>query len=525
MITGGEAVVRGLERHDVELVFGIPGTHTLPIYRHLARSTIRHVTPRHEQGAGFAADGYARTSDRPGVCVLTTGPGVMNAATATATAYADSVPQLIISSAVPVPVEGTRSGFLHESRDQRAAIGGLVGKSFYPRSVTEIGAAIDGAFSFFADGRPSPVHIGIPIDVLDQAGPAPGVAVEASAGGERPDPAAMRSAASVLRETRTVAMIFGGGARGAERAATALAERLEAGVVTSVNGKGVVAEDHRLSLGASLRLGSAQRWLTAQGAVLAVGTELGQSDLWGAPLEFGGAVIRVDTAPAQLDRNAAPSVAIQGDAAIVLDALLEGMASDRPRAARDLADVRAAVREEALADGRPWLGLCEGLAAAMGDDGVLCADTTMASYFGAVHFLPLSAPSRFHYPTGYAALGYAVPAAIGAKLARPDVSVIALTGDGGLMFTVGELATAAELELPIPVVVVNNGGYGVIRREMVETGIEPLGVNLRPPDLPALAEAMGCRGVRVDHAGELEQAISLALTRPQPTLIEYEQET
>jgi thiamine pyrophosphate-dependent acetolactate synthase large subunit-like protein len=143
LITGGEAVVRGLERHEVELVFGIPGTHTLPIYRHLAGSSIRHVTPRHEQGAGFAADGYARSCGRPGVCLLTTGPGVTNAATAAATAYADAVPQLIISSAVPRAVEGTGSGFLHESKDQRGAIAGLVGKSFYPRSVAEIGAAID----------------------------------------------------------------------------------------------------------------------------------------------------------------------------------------------------------------------------------------------------------------------------------------------------------------------------------------------------------------------------------------------
>jgi thiamine pyrophosphate-dependent acetolactate synthase large subunit-like protein len=525
VITGGEAVVRGLERHGVELVFGIPGTHTLPIYRHLAGSSIRHVTPRHEQGAGFAADGYARSAGRAGVCLLTTGPGVTNAATAAATAYADAVPLLIVSSAVPRPVEGTGSGYLHESKDQRGAIASLVGESHYPCSVAEIDAAIDRAFSFFDEGRPSPVHIGIPIDVLDRTGPAL-TSVEPPASRDRhPDPASIAAAATVLRGARTVGMILGGGARGAQRAATAVAERLEAGVVTSVNGKGVLAEGHRLSLGASLRLGTAQRWLAAQDCVVAVGTELGQSDLWADALEFGGELIRVDAAEAQLGKNAAPRVAIRGDAGIALEALLETLAGDPPRDPRDLTDVRAAVDEEASSDGAPWRALCGALAAAMGEDAVLCADTTMGSYFGAVHFLPLSSPSRFHYPTGYATLGYAVPAAIGAKLARPDAPVIALTGDGGLMFTVGELAWAAELALSLPIVVVNNGGYGVIKREMVEAGIEPVGVDLRPPDLPALAEAMGCRGVRVEHAGRLEQAISAALTRPQPTLIECQEET
>ena len=157
---------------------------------------------------------------------------------------------------------------------------------------------------------------------------------------------------------------------------------------------------------------------------------------------------------------------------------------------------------------------------ALGDDGILAGDSTQAAYYGAVHFLPMDARRRFIYPTGYATLGYALPAAIGAKLAAPDRPVIALIGDGGLLFTVAELATAAELGIPLPVVVPNNSGYGEIRDQMVDAGIEPVGVDLNTPDLPKLGEAFGGAGVRVEHAGALGPVLREALERPGPTVIE-----
>ena len=166
--------------------------------------------------------------------------------------------------------------------------------------------------------------------------------------------------------------------------------------------------------------------------------------------------------------------------------------------------MRAAIRAEALEDGAPWLALVEALAGALGPEGVLSGDSTMPAYYGVAHFLAMDAAARFIYPTGYATLGYALPAAIGAKLADPDRPVIALVGDGGLLFTVSELATATELELPLPVVVPNNGGYGEIRAQMEEGGMEPIAVDLRVPDLPALGEAFGGAGTRVDDPAELE---------------------
>ena len=302
------------------------------------------------------------------------------------------------------------------------------------------------------------------------------------------------------------ALILGGGARGAGEAALALGLP----VVTTVNGKGVVDERHPLSLGASIRLRCVQRWLESRDTVIAVGTELGESDLWGPPPKLRH-VIRIDIDPGQLDKNVEAAERIEGDAREVL----EGMSAEAGE--HDLTGIKAEIDDEARRDGARWLPLMEVLDDALGDDGILAADSTQAAYYGAVHFLPMDARRRFLYPTGYATLGYALPAAIGAKLAAPGRNVIALIGDGGLMFTVAELATAAQLELPLPVIVPNNRGYGEIRDQMVEQGIEPVGVDLEAPDLPKLAEALGGTGIRTDHP---RNALDAALRRPGPTVIE-----
>jgi 5-guanidino-2-oxopentanoate decarboxylase len=505
-MTGGEAVVQALSAHGVELVFGIPGTHTLPIHRHLAACGIRHVTPRHEQGGGYAADGYARVSGRPGVVLATSGPGVINAATAAATAYADSVPLLVLSPAMPTDVQGRDTGYLHEGKDQGAAMDALVAWSRRAASPAEAAKAIDEAFAHFASGRPRPVHVEVPVDVLGSAGEVaigePAAPVPATPGVDH--------AAALLEEAERPALVLGGGARGAAEAAA----RLGIPVITTVNGKGIVDERSPLSLGASIRLRAAQDWLADRDVVVAVGTELGESDLWGPVPELRGRLIRVDVDPAQLHKNAPADVAVLGDARAVLEALPARAADE------DLAPVREAIREEALADGVPWLELVAALDETLGPDGILAGDSTMAAYYGAVHFLPIGPARRFIYPTGYATLGYALPAAIGAKLAAPDRPVVALIGDGGLLFTVSELVTAAELGLPLPVVVPNNRGYGEIRNQMREAGIDPIGVDLKVPDLPLLGRAFGGAGVRIEDPAALAPALREALGRPGPTIIE-----
>jgi 5-guanidino-2-oxopentanoate decarboxylase len=516
-MTGGEAVVRGLAAAGVDLLFGIPGTHTLPIHRHLTVAGIRHVTPRHEQGGAYAADGYARVSGRPGVVLATTGPGVINTATGAATAYADSVPVLVISPAMPTAVEGRDTGFLHESKDQGGAMGALVAWSRRARSPQDAADAIGDAFAHFATERPRPVHVDVPIDVLDGQGPVE-LAAHGRAATGGADAAAIDRAAEALRRADRPAIVLGGGARGAADAATRLAERLGAPVVTTVNGKGIVDERHPLSLGTSVRLPAVHRWLAERDVVLAVGTELGEADWWGPPPALAGRLIRVDLDRGQLQKNVPAEVAIEGDARPTIDALAEAIGDGAGRP--ELAAARAAIRDEALRDGAPFEPLIAAIDEALGPDGVLAGDSTKAAYYGAAHFLPMDARRRFIYPTGYATLGYALPAAIGAKLAAPDRPVIALVGDGGLLFTVSELVTAVELGLPLPVVVANDRGYGEIRDQMRAAGIEPVGVDLRVPDLPRLGEAFGGAGVRVDDPGTLAPVLRDALERSGPTLIE-----
>jgi thiamine pyrophosphate-dependent acetolactate synthase large subunit-like protein len=521
-VSTAEAVIRRLEAHGVRHVFGIPGTHNLPLYRYLAGSAIEHVTPRHEQGAGYAADGYARAGGRPGVCLTTTGPGLLNIATAAATAYADSIPMLVISPGMSRSVAGRDVGYLHELRDQTGVMERLVARSVRVEGPAAAAEAIDMAFDSFAAGRPRPVHVEIPIDALreEDATPGPPPSPATPAG---PDPGLVRAAADRLASARSAALVLGGGVAAATGEARALAARLGLPVITTVNGKGVVSERDPLSLGASIRLRSCQRFLRERDLVLAVGTELAQSDLWrDAPLELDGDLIRIDIDPDELDRNAKPTLAIAGDAALTLSAILAELGDGDPPA--DAATPVAAAREtfeaEVLGDGAAYAPLCRALAEALPPGAIVAGDSTRPCYYGVVHLLAQDEPRRFIYPTGFATLGYGLPAAVGAKLAAPEHAVVVLIGDGGFMFTAAELAVAAELGLPIPIVVANDAGYGEIRREMAEQGQEPIGVELPPPDFAALAVALGAGGRRVADAGELAELLPAALEADGPTVFE-----
>jgi thiamine pyrophosphate-dependent acetolactate synthase large subunit-like protein len=521
-VTTAQAVVERLEAHGVEHAFGIPGTHSLPLYRHLARSSITHLTPRHEQGAGYAADGYARACGRPAVCLTTTGPGLLNIATAAATAYADSVPMLIVSPGMSDSIAGSDGGYLHELRDQRGVMALLVGDSVRVDEPGEAAEAIDRAFDSFARERPRPRHIEIPLDRLEAQGDPPGPPPVPS---KRPpaEPEAVREIAARLDAATSAAFVLGGGAVDAGAEAVALARALRMPVVTTVNGKATVPERDPVSLGASIRLPSCRRFLRECDLVLAVGTELGQSDLWrDPPLELHGELIRIDVDAGQLQRNANASLTLVADARDALRALLSELdgVEARDRGAARAAEVRARIEADVLRDGAPFAALIDGLAEALGPDAIVAGDSTMACYYGAVHLLPQAAPRRFLYPTGFATLGYAIPAAIGAKIARPDRRVLALIGDGGAMFTLPELALAVEHGLAIVIVVVNDGGYGEIRREMREQGQPPLGVELASPDFAALARAMGGRGEGIDRPDDLPGLLSEAFAKSEPTVIE-----
>jgi thiamine pyrophosphate-dependent acetolactate synthase large subunit-like protein len=523
-VTGGAAVIDGLAAHGVRDVFGIPGTHNLELYRYLPDSGIRHVVTRHEQGAGYAADGYARVSGRPGVLITTSGPGITNAITALATAYADSVPVLAISPGPPRGTVGGDIGWLHEMKNQQGALEAVCGRSIRVESADETPEVLAAIFERFATSRPRPVHLEIPIDVLEgtwQRRPVPVRPLPQPVG---PGRAQVVELAAALDGARRAVLVAGGGARGAGPQLRALAD-LGLPILTTVNGKGILDESHPASLGAGIRLTAAQRALNEADLVIAVGTELGDSDLWGGVVAPGcpgeRTVVRIDIDPNQMHKNVTADLAVVGDATIVLTELLDVLREKHFAARPFETDVAEAIASEAAEYAGPWAEVQRVLASALPADVVVAGDSSQVTYYGTVHHWPFTPSNRLLYPTGYATLGYGLPAALGAKIAQPERSVIAVFGDGAAMFSIQELMTVAEQGLAIPVVIVDNGGYGEIRDQMVDRGIKPQGVDLRCPDFVALARAIGAHGVVAHSVEELGPLAAAALHGDRPTVIYF----
>jgi acetolactate synthase-1/2/3 large subunit len=522
-VTGGEVVVAALAAHGVDVVFGIPGTHNLSVFDALGRYRVRALATTHEQGAGYAADGYARASRRPGVAVVTSGPAVYNAATAVAQAYSDSVPLLLVSPGMPVghPTDGPGLGYLHEAKDQTGAMARIADRCLRPTDHQAVADAVSDAFAGFRAGRPRPVHLEVPLDLLDARGDAR-LAVAGPASPTGADPVAVAAAAELLAAARRPVVVAGGGAVEAADQVRWVAERLSAPVVTTVNGKGVLPEDHALALGARLHAGVVREAVDRADALLVVGSELGNSDLWlGTPTPTG-AVVRADVDPRMADVNVASAVFLGGFAQQSLGQLHEGLVDLLPDARTPgpwVADLRAAAVAASAEFGSRWLPWLGGLAAALDDDALVVADNAMCAYYGAIPNLVVRRPGSFLFPAGFGTLGFTVPAAIGAALAAPGRQVVGISGDGGLLFTAPELAVAAAERLPLAVVVFDNSGYGEIREEMRARGEQPVAVDAPPRDLVLLARALGAHACAVDDPRALSAELEAARDRPGPTVV------
>ena len=525
MKNAGERLVELLETYGVELIFGIPGAHNLELYRGLAASPIRHVLARHEQGAAFAADGYARVTGKPGVCFLITGPGVANASAAIGQAYSDSVPLLVISSACDRGTLGKGRGFLHECRDQTLLTAGVTAWSVMAQTAADIPLAIAKAFAGFAQERPRPVHLSIPMDVLKECVPEPWVAAptpEKHTAG----PQAIAAAAHLMMASIRPLIIIGGGAVGAASEVRELAERSGALVASTVAGKGILPADHPHFSGSFLCL--PQGWALAEAAdlVIAVGTELAETDFWRTRLPIGAPIIRIDIDPAKIADSYPAAVGLIGDAAPTLRVLLAEIETQKlpapasqSRAAWSPpfteAQLRAHLAPLQQAHQRVW----QAVAAAVSAETVITADMTQLGYSGN-YLMPRSRPWQWLHPTGFGTLGYALPAAIGASLGSGQ-PVLCVIGDAGLLFTLSELASAVEeLRSPLIVLLWNNSALGEIRDNMLEAEISPVGVIARNPDFIALARAFGCVGVAPTSCAGLQEALAQAIIHPGVTLIE-----
>jgi acetolactate synthase-1/2/3 large subunit len=522
----GEALITLLKQYGVDTVFGIPGVHTLELYRPLKGSGIRHITPRHEQGAGFMADGYARASGRPGVCFLISGPGVTNAATAIAQAYSDSVPMLVISSVHRRRDLGLGRGMLHELPSQQDLMANITAFSHTLLDPDALPEVVARAFAVFRCARPRPVHIEIPIDILSATfngtlTPRPHRAPPG------PSASAIIEAANFLGAALRPTLLLGGGAVDASEPISHLVKWLDSPVVLTNAAKGVIPANHPLCLGSTLRRTETQALLASSDVVLAIGTELGETDAWnnGQPLVLGERLIRIDIDPQQLERMCTPDVGIVSDARLALEVLLSTLcAKDRPanrengatRAASTLSNLKPDWRPDASAHA----GALAALMAAVPDDAIVVADSAQIVYTGSQIFPTMRPRHWLTSTTGFGTLGYALPAAIGAKVAFKSQAVVCLIGDGGLLFTLPELAAAVEQCLAIPIVVWNNQGYAEIGDYMDKSGISRCGVDLTSPDFVTLALGFGCSGVRVSTASELESSLLKAFSSRGPTIIE-----
>jgi 5-guanidino-2-oxopentanoate decarboxylase len=520
--TVGRYVIETLAANGIDTAFGIPGVHNIELYRGLEARCVRHVLARHEQNAAFAADGFARVTGRPAAAFVISGPGLTNALTAIAQAASDSVPMLVIASTPVRAALGRHWGVLHELADQRSVAAGVAGLALHASTAQEVRAALAAAFAHLGGGRPRPAYVGIPLDLLAETTALEPERFARVGAAPQPDAAALQAACALLEGAQRPLIVAGGGARHAGAALARLVEALDGYLVTTVAAKGVIPESHPANLGASLPYRATQELLASADVVIAAGTELAETDVYTATrLEFAGRLIRIDIDASQLAEASAQEVALHADARTALELLARTV---RPRrgwrgAAGEARGPRLAVEAQIGAHFGPALAAVRALRAAVPADGVVFSDMTQIAYTGNYAFAADRPGSWFH-PSGYGTLGFALPAAIGAKIAEPGRPVVALAGDFGVQFTLQELMTAVELQLPLPVVVWNNEALAQIRDDMIAAGIEPVGVTGRNPDFQAFAAACGARGSRVRGPDALIQGVRAALETRGPTLLE-----
>jgi thiamine pyrophosphate-dependent acetolactate synthase large subunit-like protein len=527
-MTCAEAVMKLLSAYEVDTVFGMAGTMTVELYRGIALSGIRHVQCRNEQGASLMADGYARATGKPGVCTIIAGPGVTNAATGIAQAYCDSQPLLVLSGACATRTQGKGWGAIHELNDQAAVTAGFTAFSAMVRYPEELPELIARAYAVFRGSRPRPVHLSLPRDVLPET-------VEADWKTRRapslpmPDPAAIDEAADRLAQAKRPLILVGGGAVGTRKALTDIAERIGAPVLSTNAGKGILPQSHPLSLGCSILQEATQQALADADVVLLVGSEVAAGDHFLSKLEISGDIIRIDIDPTELTSMYSAAVPIQADARAAMLALSSALSGRKPTAQRSEGEQRV---RDALARNAAKMTDLEKLHAhvwkilrsALPTNAIVMGDATQIVYTGCFA-MPMEMQRCWYYSGNYCSLGVALPMAIGAKIGAPHRPVIAVAGDGGIMFTVNELATAAEERLALPVIVWNNDALNAIVEQMDQRQIPRIGVEPKSPDFLGLAKSLGCHAARPASAEQLAQSVRDALVADRPALIEVRQDS
>jgi acetolactate synthase-1/2/3 large subunit len=521
---GGHLVAESLAALGAEVAFGVPGVHALPIWEGLRGGSLSVYGTRTELAAGFAADGYARSSGHPAPLLLSTGPGALNSLTALMEAASAHVPVVAVSSQIPSHLIGRGRGYLHELPDQLASFAPVVKDATRAHSVESIPGLLAQAWRIALTPPSGPVYLEIPVDLL--SAPAPGgpvTSLEAIVERQCAPLEQVLAAATRLAHAKRPAIWAGGGVlrSGATRELRELAELLQAPVATTYMGKGAMAADHPLAAGAGCDDAALQEVLSAADVVLCVGTELGAQTTDQYGLRFGGQVIHLDAAPERIGVNYS-ALPLVGDAKLTMLALVAELSHDHAPPDTD-AEARVAATRERIRSGLQAqdreleLGLLETIEQALPPDAITVWDMTILAYWAAPH-LRLSAAQQFLYPMGSGTLGYAWPAAIGARVAHPERPVLAVMGDGGLQYTIAELGTAAQHEIAAKLLVIDDGGYGILREFQREQFGQTTSVELPGKNLEAIADAYGVPA-RTATPEDLGERLRWAFGEPGPAVV------
>jgi acetolactate synthase-1/2/3 large subunit len=512
-----QAVVESLLRHGIRTVFAVPGVHNDPLFDafYAARDRLRVIHTRHEQAAGYMALGAALATGRPQAFCVVPGPGLLNASAAMLTAYGMNAPVLALAGQIPQADIDRACGHLHEIPDQLGLARHFTKYAARIRTPHEAPGLVAEALRAATSGRQRPVLLECAMDVWGRAG---AVDFPPIAAPETPpvDEDAAEAAARILGAARRPLIFVGGGAVDAAAQVRALAELLEAPVVSYRRGRGVLPTHHRLH--ASLPMGH-RLWREAD-VVLGIGTRLfTQQTQWG--VDAGLRIVRVDIDPEEPERLGKPAAAIVGDAAAALSVLLERLPRHngrRPSRAAEIEGHRLAV-EERLARLEPQLSFLKAIRAALPPEGIFVDEVTQVGFVSRLAF-PVEHPRTYLSPGYQDNLGWGLGTALGAKAARPEAPVVAISGDGGLLYQIGELATAVHHNLAVAVVVFDNGAFGNVRLLQQERfGGRFIACELTNPDFTRLAESFGVAAFRARTAPELEQALRTAIALERPALV------
>jgi acetolactate synthase-1/2/3 large subunit len=529
--TGGDGVVDALEQAGVEVVFGIPSVHNLPVYDAIRRrGQIRAITVRHEQAAAGAADAYSRVTGRLGVFISSTGPGAANSMGGLLEAFVSGSPVLHLTGQIETRYLDAGRGFIHEVPDQPSMLKSLSKAVLRPGAADDIAQTVATAIGRALSAPAGPVSVELPID-LQYAPAAPAQRLESALAPESRQPASedeLRTAAELLSRARRPLVWAGGGAvaSGAEAEVAALVRRLGAGLITSPNGRGILAEDEAACVG-NLPWEPAVRELCLRADLLVgIGTRYQGPNTENWKMQLPRTIVQIDVEPARPARSYPASATVTADARQAVAALLErlGTSGSRPAEPGWDEEVRragAAARARLRSTLGPQEGLLDELAPLLDADTVVVKDSTIPAYTWGNRLLPVRRTRTAIMPNGFA-IGLGLAHAVGAAVGSGGRPVVLLVGDGGIMLTVAELATIAEERLPVVVALFNDGGYGILRNIQQRQFDGTVGVDLGRPDFVALASALGVAAAKATSPADFGKQMGAALAAGEPFLVEVD---